>query len=170
MLCAIINSHLAFTKSEKEPRILKESLCVSSFWKKKTKDVLCDKIKRRNNNNKKEISQREWVTFEWFKEKSNGNSDIDEQQKGSSSMILSMWWTAPAMSSTELSWQLSSTFQHPIRKWFYKNSIMWIWKKLQIVTIFITHVAIIEPVFKKWVKNKKNDSTKYGNKCWTKSS
>jgi len=31
MLCAIINSHLAFTKSEKEPRILKESLCVSSF-------------------------------------------------------------------------------------------------------------------------------------------
>lgn len=74
------------------------------------------KLKEGTTTTKKEIPQREWVAFEWFKEKSNGNSDIGEQQKGSSSMILSMWWTAPAMSSTELSWQLSSTFQDSNKK------------------------------------------------------
>lgn len=53
------------------------------------------------------------MAFEWLKGKPKGNSGTNEQQKGSSSMILSIWWTAPAMSSTELSGQLSSTFQNP---------------------------------------------------------
>ena len=80
------------------------------------KDRVCDKIRKKKIKErikKRRETQRKWVAFEWLKGKPKGNSGTNEQQKGSSSMILSIWWTAPAMSSTELSGQLSSTFQNP---------------------------------------------------------